>query len=544
MNKLFQWVRSFPSQLKFFLKKNLMAVISGVLVGTTYIPFPPWALLFCYVPLWLFLSEQTNQKTRTRDAFWAAWVTQAVLTLIGFHWIAYTAHEFANIPWVFSVIIVVLFSFAIHLYIPLAAALGHRLKEKFQLSRTTHIFTLALLFALAERVWPSIFPWHLGYTLLWAKLPIYQLSDLVGFEGLSTWILLFNAWIAVLWIQRENRARVIPQCVALIVLFVGLNIWGVFHVRQWQQPDATFKANIIQANIGNLEKVYAEKGRGYQSEITQKFLKLSRESVAQFPDSELLIWPETAYPNYLDAYFLRGASQTELIIGLSEMNKPLLTGAYSKEVNTDIRKDQSTFNALFLVGSQGQSYSLPYRKTYLLAFGEYLPLSEQFPFLLKLLPFVSNFGRGLGPAILDLPLAQDTLRIGGQICYEGLYPDFTRGLVEKGAEVLVNVTNDSWFGYPFEPNQHLYMTLARAIEVRRPLLRSTNTGISTAILANGDVLQKSPLHKEWYGQFILPYKKAPEQTVFTRYGHWDWIIWLIVLIVLVGGSRYARTRRS
>jgi apolipoprotein N-acyltransferase len=180
----------------------------------------------------------------------------------------------------------------------------------------------------------------------------------------------------------------------------------------------------------------------------------------------------------------------------------------------------------------------------LLAFGEYLPLSEQFPFLLKALPFVSNFGRGLGPAILDLPLASGQgLRIGGQICYEGLYPDFTRGLVEKGAELLVNVTNDSWFGYPFEPNQHLYMTLARAIEVRRPLLRSTNTGISTAILASGEVLQKSPLHKEWFGHFVLPYKSNPPPTFFVLYGHWDWIVWMFVLILLVGGSRYARTRR-
>ncbi|MNK90234.1 Apolipoprotein N-acyltransferase [compost metagenome] len=109
----------------------------------------------------------------------------------------------------------------------------------------------------------------------------------------------------------------------------------------------------------------------------------------------------------------------------------------------------------------------------------------------------------------------------------------------------MNVTNDSWFGFPFEPNQHLYMTFARAIEVRRPLVRSTNTGISTAILANGDVLQKSPLYKEWSGEFVLKYRKNAPQTFFTEVGHRDWLLLLIILGILVSGAiYYAKSRRA
>jgi apolipoprotein N-acyltransferase len=159
--------------------------------------------------------------------------------------------------------------------------------------------------------------------------------------------------------------------------------------------------------------------------------------------------------------------------------------------------------------------------------------------------FVSNFGRGHGPEALKWTFKDEKLHWGGQICYEGLYPDFTRELALEGSDILVNVTNDSWFGMPFEPNQHLYMTFARAIEVRRPLVRSTNTGISTAILANGDVLQKSPLHEEWFGEFVLKYRKNAPQTFFTEVGHWDWAVLLIILGLLVSGAiYYAKSRRA
>ncbi|MNS61549.1 Apolipoprotein N-acyltransferase [compost metagenome] len=227
------------------------------------------------------------------------------------------------------------------------------------------------------------------------------------------------------------------------------------------------------------------------------------------------------------------------------MGKPLMTGAYSVERNDEEPKKSIYYNSLFLVDPNANGLDAPYRKTQLLAFGEYLPLSERFPFLLTVVPWVSNFGRGQGPDVLTLQHRDEPVNFGAQICYEGLYPEFTRGLAEKGANILVNVTNDSWFWQPSEPQQHLYMTLARAIEVRRHLIRSTNTGISTAILADGEVLQKSPLHKEWVGDFVIRYKKAAAQTLFVRFGHWDWLILLTAaMLIVLRGILNARSRRS
>ncbi|WP_246845409.1 apolipoprotein N-acyltransferase [Bdellovibrio sp. NC01] len=518
------------------------AILSGVLVGTSYIPFPPWALIFCYAPLWVSV---TDEKTSVKDAFFAGWVTQFILTLIGFHWIAYTAHEFGQIPWVLSIVALLLFCAFMHLYIPAATAIAVWMKRKFKISAGITLVMIALLHSLLERVWPAIFDWNLGYTLIWAKIPAYHLADVVGFLGLSTIILLLNAWIAYIWLQQSVLKKAFTHLGALVVVVAALVISGNIHGQGWNKFDGEVHATVIQANIGNLEKVYAEQGRGYQESITRRFTTLSQEAFVKFPNTDIFIWPETAFPDYLDQHLLGRKHTNILAEAMGAIGRPIITGAYSKDEKTDVKVDQSTYNALFLVDAQGNNLDKPYRKTELLAFGEYLPLSERFPILLKWLPFVSNFGRGHGPDVMKWKFNDDVIAWGGQVCYEGLDAAFTRGLEEKGADILVNVTNDSWFGYPFEPRQHLYMTLARAIEVRRPLIRSTNTGISTAILANGDVLQKSPLHEEWSGEFVLKYLKNAPSTFYVKMGHWDWAVYIAVLVLLaLVGAVNARSRRS
>lgn len=531
--------------IQFFKQKGYefrWAFLAGVLVGTSYIPFPPWALIFCYTPLWLFAVADS---TTTKKSFWAGWITQFTLTLIGFHWIAYTAHAFGQLPWAVSIVALLLFCAFMHLYIPTAVALGTYLRKKFSLGAIPTLFVIALLHALLERVWPVIFQWHLGYVFIWAKLPIYHLADLVGFEGLSSLVLLFNAWVGSIWLMQKQTRKALTHVGLLVVVFAALVVGGAIHGQEWKTFDREVRATVVQANIGNSEKIYAEQGRGFQEFITQRFINLTQDAFLRHPSTDIFVWPETAFPDYLDQHLLGRKHTNILAQGLSSMNRPLITGAYSRDQHTDEKKDQSTYNALFLVDAQANNLDKPYHKTELLAFGEYLPLSEKLPVLLKLLPFVSNFGRGKGPQTMAWKFRDDTIHWGGQICYEGLYPEFTRKLSEKGTDILVNVTNDSWFGRTFEPNQHLYMTLARAIEVRRPLIRSTNTGISTAILANGDVLQKSPLHEEWSGEFVLKFRKDAPQTFYVRGGHFDWILLLIALVILLGGGAYyARTRRA
>jgi len=132
--------------------------------------------------------------------------------------------------------------------------------------------------------------------------------------------------------------------------------------------------------------------------------------------------------------------------------------------------------------------------------------------------------------------------VGPQICYEGLFPDVSRTLTNQGAQIFVNVTNDSWFGTSAEPYQHLFMTLARGIEFRRPVVRATNTGISAAMLADGTPLDLSPLHAEWTHLYEIPYRKAPGPTFYQQFGFRlvPLALWLAAGILIATGWRGRR----
>ena len=132
-----------------------------------------------------------------------------------------------------------------------------------------------------------------------------------------------------------------------------------------------------------------------------------------------------------------------------------------------------------------------------------------------------------------------------QIFYESLFPSFSRSLAALGAQFIVNVTNDSWYGTWQEPYQHLYMTLARSVEFRRPVLRVTNTGISSVVLASGDILEQSPIHEPWAGLYKVPYLRTPPETF---YQNWFWlvpsILWSSLLALLGFGLISSRKRNK
>jgi apolipoprotein N-acyltransferase len=206
----------------------------------------------------------------------------------------------------------------------------------------------------------------------------------------------------------------------------------------------------------------------------------------------------------------------------------LITGSYAKD-----EKSGLITNSLFAIDQQGTVTEPHYSKTILLALGEYIPFEETFPWLRTLLPMVGHFGRGPGPTML---LNFNGYAMGPQVCYESLFPEFSKGLADLGAQFIVNVTNDSWYGTWQEPYQHLYMTLARGIEFRRPVLRVTNTGVSTASLANGEVLSLSPTATRWTGVYRISYQTKPQTTFYQRhFGLMPGLLWTALATLLAVG---------
>jgi apolipoprotein N-acyltransferase len=503
----------------------LLPALSGFFIGTSYIPFPPWASLFCFVPLWLYWMRQTELKAVIKGGL----ITAFIFTLIGFNWITYLLHEFAHLNWLLAAIGMIVYGLVAHLFVVIAGIIWFWGRHKCQWPPTLALTLLALITILCERYSLTLFDWNFGYTWYGANVPLYQWAEFIGFSGLSALTLLTNLPLYIAWQQRK---QLMGKLIAATVLmgFVVLNVGGVWLKSRLPKPDAEFTTLLVQGSTSNAEKMAAELGDSYRDEIFRRYLNLTEQGYNNQPNSKIdfAVWPETGFPGFLGANLPPQPMTIALTQFLQQKQLALMTGAYSID-----NASQLVTNSLFMIDNQGQVQEPHYSKTILLAFGEYIPGAESFPFIRKLLPPIGHFARGPGPTLL---LHLGDYQVGAQICYEGLFADFSRQLADLGAQFIVNTTNDSWYGSWQEPYQHFYMTLARGVEFRRPVIRATNTGISSIALASGDILERSPIHQPWTGFYHVPYLKNPPSTFYQR--HFSLVptlLWGALVILLVMG---------
>lgn len=495
------------------------SILSGIMIGTSYIPFPPWALFFAFCPLWTLFLKETNPK----KIFFYGWVTQFVLAFIGFHWLPTPIIEFGNLPPIIGILGFALFCTLANLHIPFAGLAWFFLKKYSPrpLNPFQSVFALALLTALFEKLNPQLFPWYMGYAWYYGDFPAYQLADTIGVTGLSTLTFLINAWLLFIILNIRERRIFRKHVVYLVLFFSFINGTGLLKNHYWKdKADSFLDVLLVQPNIGNQEKQWQIYGAQFKDKIVQKHLEISAKALEN-KKADLMIWPETSMPEYMQEEYNGLPNVQKVFRFLRDHHIGLLTGAYLKNITT-----QKDSNALILYDKNAVGLG-SFKKHILLAFGEYLPLSYYFPSLLNFFPTVADFERGRGPHVLDF----HGIEIGPQICYEGLHPWFTKGLEKQGADIFVNVTNDSWFGHTFEPYQHLYMTTMRAVEFRRPMIRVTNTGISAVAMPTGKIIAFSPQKQEWAQIVRVPYLKNPPQTFYSRFLYLDHI--LVVFAVLL-----------
>lgn len=509
-----------------FLKVYQAPILSGLLSGTSYIPFPPWAAVFMWVPLWWFISQQKSLKS----VIIGAWLCQFIGTLIGFNWVAYTIQTFGQMPWVAAIPGLILFCAFANIFIVTASAVWFVLvrHSPTPLSIPFKLLLFPLLFALFHSLIPMLFPWNMGYVWLWAGLPLFQTAEIWGVRFLNTLIYVFNLCFLVLYKHRWDLTGK-KALASAIGLFISLNIFGFYLKHRLPERTSQLKVLMVQSNIGQLKKDSegalskrlhnpARRARITMKELTYKGLIKFRRQYKEQSHVNFILWPEGAYPYTINK------SQNHISYLSRQVQKfkiPLITGG----IGTDQR---GYTNSLFILNREGKLLRPVYDKVKLLAFGEYMPGPFRLSFIKKLLPyFQGRFTPGQNPAVQKL----EDLILGLQICYESLFDKITRNIARNGAQVLINVTNDSWYGSWQEPWQHLVMSLARAVEVRRPLLRATNTGISTVIQSDGTVMQRSPLNKPWTHLYEIPYDKNPPTTLFMRWGFYINELFLFLLVL-------------
>jgi apolipoprotein N-acyltransferase len=352
-----------------------------------------------------------------------------------------------------------------------------------------------------------LFPWDFSINWIYGGLKGYEFMDLMGAQGLHAVTVFINAsfLFSFLYLIKNRSFKPLVSTFSFLFFF---NVAGYLY-SFYAQPkaDSTFYATLAQSNIGNVNEAFKTYGMGYKSEIINTYLDLSREALS--PKSQLLIWPETAYPQIYKSGFKYHSSTLKTIGFLKQNNVPLLSGIYAYN-----EKNKRLSNSALFFAADGSFPHPPVKKVHLLAFGEYMPFEKVFPILRKLFPMVGNFEPGPGPQVLDI----GGVKLGVQICYESFFTAFSRGLAEKDAQIIVNLTNDSWYGRWSEPKQHLYSLLARSIETRLPIIRATNTGISTVLLPNSKIVEPSSVYTKWSKTYEVPYLLKPKKTFYQRLG--------------------------
>jgi apolipoprotein N-acyltransferase len=521
-------VRQLP---RFFSKIPWRYVAAGTfsaaLLVATFPSYSVWWLTFVgMVPLLLVIIR----ARRLREVAWAGAACTIFFILFGFGWISLVATNFGGLPWIVGKAILLIFSLFGEIQFFLFALLARVLLERASLWRgsaargAAWFLGLPLAYIGIDFLNPKIFPNTLGH-VLYNWLPVAQIAEYTGVYGLTFPIVLANLGFAIFahrFLQTRKRAAsgirtpglaaaATALAAAALILTVSAR-WGAARIAALTAEQArftkTFKLSLIQANIGDIDKLASE--RGFEPAVLH-VLGLYRDmtvvSVTRFrPD--LIVWPETAFP-YLYTHMQDAAANKSGMARdqwvadfVREVHTPLFFGVYSKLAKRD-------FNSAALVSPPYKLGGL-YRKSILLAFGEYVPLGPFGPLIQNIVPTIADFGRGKGPEVFELSGA----KLAPQICYEGIFPEHSRGGVRLGADFLLNITNDSWFGAGTEPWLHLLLTAFRSIELRRPLVRSTNTGVSTVVDVTGEMRWSTRLFESGYleATLKLPGKgqKAPE----------------------------------
>ena len=494
----------------------LAALISTTLYVFSFAPWSFWTSAlsilqwFAFVPLFYYLNKYNPTYRRT---FFIGFLISIGITLGGFYWVIYATEEYGGLPLPAALALFIAFCLIGQLQVPFYLVLRKKALESVSLKKWFWIG--GFVYAGIESFYPKLFLDSAGHAFS-GSLYFSQIADAGGVFFITVLVISFAETLA--FALNENNRKNFKLLIAPISIFVLCFGYGAFRVGQIRQllliqkNTPTLKVALVQANIGDYMKVAAEKGLNEASdEVIKEYLKYSTQALSYSPDA--IVWPETAYP----ALFGKptrsdeGRMENHLREFASTFPGTMIFGGYDRD--TSSRDYNSMF---FLPSSEAKAYvPIPtYHKTILLMFGETLPFAEFFPSIKEWFPTMGFFGRGPGPEVYPVKNAKgEIFKIAPSICYEGLFPTHSLDGARLGADALLNITNDSWFGPNGEPYLHFALTRFRTIETRLPMLRSTNTGVTALINPLGELEGQTSLFKAE----VLPVDVHPHLAITTPF---------------------------
>lgn len=510
------------------------AHLLGLLVAMGFPPFGIWPLTWfaCAAMAWVFLKSR-DLKEAKRLA-WSFFHFYFAVTLYGFYWVVYTLHEFGGMPWIVAGI-AFLIGAALLSFVPFL--IGYFWPRFYRLvasrlfpqgrgdSLVLSAFALAIWLAFFEWVDIRPFPWT------WAQSvgsDTYLLAS-VGVLDTWGWSLLFLVFVVGMGLWAFNQKRFSSKFALLALGVFVLFFAPLYGVGAWKksQLEAQYSERqpvaLLQGNVGNYQKKLSKLQiaptvrnvlaihRDLIEEVAIYFQQ-SKEQGAEYAQKEpWIIWPETSFPGFP----MQKVSAAEALGSFVELTGGLhIVGAYEDGmIDFHGRQKQVDYNVAALFHAR-EGYVQHYRKRIRVPFGEYVPLDNYFSKAYDWFPAVNHFGVGEDFTSLAHPDKAGPVFVP-VICYEILFSSFVDQFLAQAEadypgrpKIIVNLTNDSWYGPTSEPWLHSLLSRWAASRVSKPLLRPTNTGLSQIVAPWGEVLFTGPRDEGWVVMGELPVEQA------------------------------------
>jgi len=508
------------------LKDLLLCLLSGALLILSFprfnIEFLAW---FGFLPLFLTLRNKSKLK-----AFLLSYFTGIIFWFGTIYWLIHVTLPGMIVLVCYLALYFGLFGFII-------STMNHEVS-------TMNLLFVPSLWVALEYIRSYLFtgfPWALLGHSQYLNLPVIQIAAVTGAWGVSFLVMLLNvALYSVLGSRFSVLARApktkhrtprLRHYLAPIIFLAATFTYGYYQL--YRTPDTRrqtpIKISVIQGNIPQ-ELKWDEGSRAF---IMDEYFRLTHQAAQDKPD--LIIWPEAALPVIIEEepeYFTKTRSFVKNI-GI-----PLLLGAVTT-------LGGSYFNSAILISGEGEQLN-KYDKLRLVPFGEYIPLRKILPFLEAVVP-IGDFTSGKGYTVFKelRTMDHEPINFSVLICFEDLFPQLSGQFVKKGADFLVNITNDAWFGKTSSPYQHLCASVFRAVENRVAVVRAANTGISGFIFPSGKIIAtvRGKRGEEIFTggyktEEIFSYKNNP--SFFSRFGGLS--IFLLFIFVLYSIFRLFKRR--
>ena len=484
---------------------NLVAFLSGMVLMLSFAPVGWYWLAPVIIAFILYCLVESTPRRAAWFGFWFG----AGLFLAGTYWLYISVHVFGQAPLIIAIFLMLCLVCIMGLYYALCAWLINR----FSFGRLWLLLTAPAIWTIVEwiRGWfLSGFPWmSLGYGQI--DSPLAGFAPVIGVYGVS-FITVFSVTAIVLAMKKPAKPPWVFVAIAACPWLLGYGLQGV----TWTEANGSVvRASIIQGGVSQDRKWLRE-----QFEPT---LALYRDSIAAHPESDLLVWPEVAIPaardqvqEYVDAV------QAELLAN----KQTLLFGILERA-----SKPEAIYNSAFVLDGSDERV---YRKRHLVPFGEYFPVPAFVREWMRMmsLPYSDI---SAGSAVQPLLAMANGIQLAVAICYEDAY-GAEQLYALPDADILINISNDAWFGDSIAPHQHLEIARMRALESGRNVVRATNNGISAFIGPRGELLESG----EQFTYVSMTREIAPRGglTPYARFGNWPVIVSCLFFVAV------ARWRRS